>query len=121
MSDKKIESIDEYIENYPEDFQKKMQKLRQIIREAAPEATEKMSWQMPTFYLLGNMIHFAAHKKHIGLYPGSTAVEAFSERLSEYKTSKGAIQIPIEKELDKSLIQDLVRFSVDENKKRHEK
>ena len=120
MAENKINTIDEYIETCPKEVQDKLQNLRNIIREAAPEATEKMSWQMPTFYLMGNIIHFASNKKHIGLYPGSSAVEAFSERLSGYKSSKGAIHLPLDKELDIQLIQDIVRFSVDENIKKQE-
>jgi len=120
MEEKKITTIDEYIESCPEEVRAKLQNLWHIIREAAPEATEKMSWQMPTFYYLGNVVHFAAFKKHIGLYPGPNAVESFSERLVEYKTSKGAIQFPINKDMDSALIQDIVRFSIDENKKKHQ-
>lgn len=120
MAENKIKTIDEYIEICPIEVQSRLQNLRSIIREAAPEATEKMSWQMPTFYFMGNIIHFASHKKHLGLYPGPSAVEAFSERLSGYKSSKGAIQLPLDKELDIQLIQDIVRFSIDENIKKQE-
>lgn len=121
MAENKINTIDEYIEICPVEVQGRLQNLRNIIREAAPEATEKMSWQMPTFYFMGNIIHFASNKKHIGLYPGSSAVEAFSQRLTEYKSSKGAIQLPLDKEFDVLLIQDIVRFSIDENIKKHER
>jgi uncharacterized protein YdhG (YjbR/CyaY superfamily) len=70
------------------------------IRAAALEATEKISWQMPTFWQGENLIHFAAFKKHIGLYPGGEATSEFSGRLTGYKTSKGAIQLPFGKPID---------------------
>jgi len=120
MEEKKIATIDEYIESCPEEVREKLQNLRHIIKDAAPEVSEKMSWQMPTFHYLGNVVHFAAFKKHIGLYPGPNAVEFFSERLVEYKTSKGAIQLPLNKEMDISLIQEIVKFSIDENIKKHQ-
>lgn len=119
MDENKIETVDEYIESCPEEIRPKLQNLRHIIKEAAPEVSEKMSWAMPTFYYLGNVVHFAAFKKHIGLYPGPNAVEFFRERLVEYKTSKGAIQFPLNKDMDSSLIQEIVRFSLDENIKKH--
>ncbi|MDR0936266.1 MAG: DUF1801 domain-containing protein [Oscillospiraceae bacterium] len=64
------------------------------MRAAAPGATEKISWQMPTFWSGQNLIHFATFKRHIGLYFGSDAMEHFTPRLYRYKTSKGAIQFP---------------------------
>lgn len=112
----KVQTIDDYIETCSEEIQPKLKELRKMIAEVSSELTEKMSWQMPTFYYKGNIIHFGAHKKHIGLYPGVQAIENFAERLEVYKTSKGAIQIPNERVLDKSLIQDIVKFNLDINK-----
>lgn len=108
----KILTIDEYIKACTIEIQPKLNELREIIKNTYPELTEKMSWQMPTFYYKGNIIHFAANKKHIGLYPGVEAIEEFKERLVDYKTSKGAIQIPNDKELDVNLIQDIVKFNI---------
>lgn len=104
--------IDEYINQCSKEIQPKLKELRKIILEVSKDLTEKMSWQMPTFYYKKNIIHFAANKNHIGIYPGPEAIEAFSDRLSEYKTSKGAIQIPNDRELDIKLIQDIVKFNL---------
>lgn len=112
----KEQTIDEYIAQCPSEIQSKLHELRKIIKEAEPELKEKFSWQMPTFYLKGNIIHFAANKKHIGIYPGAGAIEHFSDRLEEYKCSKGAIQIPYSKALDEKLITDLVKFNVNQQK-----
>lgn len=108
-------TIDEYINQFPPEIQGILQTVRRIIREAAPQATEKISWQMPTFYYLGNLIHFAGHTHHLGLYPGANGVEHFLEDLKEYKTSKGAIQLPYEKPLPQDLIQRIVKFRLAEN------
>ncbi len=117
-TDKKIPAnIDEYIVNFPADIQKIMTELRETIRKAAPEATEKTSWGMPTFYLKGNLIHFAAHKKHIGLYPGAEAIQIFAKDLETYKTSKGAIQFPFDKPLPLKLITNIVKFNIERNLK----
>ncbi len=106
-------TIDDYISVCPETIQPKLKELRRIISNAEPEMSEKISWQMPTFFLKSNVIHFAAHKKHIGLYPGPKAIEVFSHRLEGYRTTKGAIQIPNDTPLDSSLIRDIVRFNVE--------
>lgn len=108
-------SIDEYILQFPADIQKILQELRKLIKEAAPEASEKISWGMPTFYLHGNLVHFAANKKHIGLYPGANGVEAFKNELLDYKFSKGAIQFPFEKPIPRELVIKIVKFKVQEN------
>lgn len=117
MSDKKkIETIDEYIDLCSGDIQAKLLELRKIIGNVSQDLIEKISWGMPTFYFRGNVIHFAANKKHIGLYCGKSAVEEFSEHLQEYKTSNGTIQIPYTKELDVELIQNITRFNLEMNR-----
>lgn len=68
--------------------------VRLAIKQVLPDATEKISWQMPTFWLGRNLIHFAAQKNHLGIYPGEAAMIHFAPRLTEYKTSKGAIHLP---------------------------
>ncbi len=109
----KANEIDEYISALPSDVQPLLQSIRETIQAAAPNAVEKLSWRMPTFWQGKNIIHFAASKKHIGLYPGSEAIEAFAERLTGYKTSKGTIQLPLGKPIDFGLIADIVRWRVE--------
>ena len=117
-TEKKIPaSIDEYISDFPANTQTILTELRQTIEKAAPEETEKISWGMPTFYLKGNLIHFAAHKKHIGLYPGAEAIEYFIKDLQDYKTSKGAIQLPLDKPLPLELITKITKFNIARNRK----
>jgi len=106
----KINSVDDYIADRPEDVRPLLQEVRATIRAAAPDATEKMSWQMPTFWQGENIIHFAAFQNHIGIYPGGEAVGVFAERLAGYKTSKGAIQLPLDAPLDHQLIRDIVSW-----------
>ena len=122
MEDNKVKfnSIDEYIGLYPSEIQDILTTLRKVIKESAPEATEKISYQMPTFAMHGNLVHFAAYKNHIGFYPAASGVAAFTDKLVEYKTSKGAIQFPIDKPLPYELIREIVQFRVDENMKRAE-
>jgi uncharacterized protein YdhG (YjbR/CyaY superfamily) len=105
-------TIDEYIAGCAESVQPILQKIRETIRAAAPEAKEKISWQMPTFWQGENLIHFAAHKKHIGIYPGGEATTYFAGQIAEYKTSKGAIQLPLDKPMDYKLIADIVRWRI---------
>ena len=107
--------IDDYIQNFPAEIQAFLNVLRAAIASAAPEATEKMSYQMPTFHLNGNLDHFAAHRKHIGFYPAPSGIVAFQEELKVYKTSKGAVQFPIDKPLPLELIRKIVAFRVAEN------
>lgn len=111
-----VTTIDEYIANSPKQTQPILQELRKAIREAAPQATETISWRMPTFKLNGYLVHFAVYKKHVGFYPaGTSAIEAFRDQLTEYKTSKAAVQFPLDKPLPVDLIKAMVRFRVKEN------
>ncbi len=108
-------NIDEYIAQFSPEIQAIMQTVRKAIHEAAPLATEKISWQMPTFYHYGNLIHFAGNKNHLGIYPGASGVEHFAAELTEYKTSKGAIQFPYAKPLPIELIQTITKYRMAEN------
>ncbi len=114
----KKESIDDYISDFPENIQVILKELREVIKKAAPEATEKISYQMPTYYLEGNLVHFAAYKNHIGFYPTQSAMIVFQEELRKYKSAKGSIQFPISERLPFDLIRIMVLFRVDENKKK---
>ena len=109
------QTIDEYIEQYPEDIQIILQKIRSVIKEEVPEATEKISYQMPTFFLKGNLVHFAAYKNHIGFYPVPSGIEKFKEELSQFKGAKGSVQFPIDKPMPLDLIRRIVLFRVEEN------
>jgi uncharacterized protein YdhG (YjbR/CyaY superfamily) len=108
-------SIDEYISGFPAEVQEILRTLRDVIRQAAPGAEEKISYQMPTFVLLGNLVHVAAFQKHIGLYPAPSAIAAFSSELARYKGGKGSVQFPIDKPLPYDLISRVVQFRVAEN------
>jgi uncharacterized protein YdhG (YjbR/CyaY superfamily) len=109
------QTIDEYIAGFPADVQEVLQKIRKTIHEAAPEATEKISYQMPTFYLKGNLVHFAAFKEHIGFYPVPTGIEKFKKELSVYKQGKGSAQFPLDQPMPYELITKIVKFRVKEN------
>jgi uncharacterized protein YdhG (YjbR/CyaY superfamily) len=108
-------SIDEYISKFPSEVQEILKVLREVIKRAAPDAEERISYQMPTFVLHGNLVHFAAYRKHVGFYPTPSGIEAFKLELSEYEGGKGSIQFPIDKPLPYELISKIVKFRVAEN------
>jgi uncharacterized protein YdhG (YjbR/CyaY superfamily) len=111
----RFDSIDEYIATFPAETQKILGELRATIKAAAPEAEEKISYQMPTFALKGNLVHFAAYKNHIGFYPTPSGIEAFKQELSIYEGAKGSVKFPIDEPLPLELISKIVTFRVAEN------
>jgi uncharacterized protein YdhG (YjbR/CyaY superfamily) len=113
--------MDEYISTFPEDVQRILHELRQTIKQAAPEAEETINYQMPTFTLNGNLVHFAAFKNHIGFYPTPSGIEAFEKELSPYKRAKGSVQFPMDKPLPLALIRRIVEYRVRENLERKQK
>lgn len=113
-------SIDEYILQFSPHIQEILQMLRKVIKEAAPDVQEKISYQMPTFVLHGNLVHFAAFKNHIGFYPTPSAIEVFKDELSKFKGGKGSVQFPIEEPIPYELISHIVKFRVAENIKKAE-
>ncbi len=108
-------NIDEYIAGFPQDVQEILEKVRLTIRKAAPDAEETISYQMPTFTLKGNLVHFAAHTKHIGFYPTPTGIEKFKKELSVYEGAKGSVKFPLDEPIPFELISKIVKFRVKEN------
>jgi uncharacterized protein YdhG (YjbR/CyaY superfamily) len=108
-------NIDGYIAGFPDDIQEILQKIRMTIREAAPEAQETIKYQMPTFTLHTNLVHFAAFKNHIGFYPVPTGIEAFKDELSIYEQGKGSVRFPLDQPIPYDLIGKIVTFRVKEN------
>ncbi len=108
------ENIDQYIASLPVEVQEIMTRIRAIIHEEAPEATEKISYQMPTFVLGKNLVHFAAFKSHIGFYPTPSGTEAFQNEISTYVGGKGSIRFPLDQPIPYDLIRRIVAFRVAE-------
>jgi uncharacterized protein YdhG (YjbR/CyaY superfamily) len=107
--------VDEYIAGFPAEVQESLSQLRATIRNAAPDAEEIISYQMPTYKLAGNLVHFAAYKNHIGFYPGSGGILHFEDELSVFEGSKGTVRFPIDQPLPLRLIAEIVKFRVDVN------
>jgi len=108
----KAANTDEYIKGFPEETQKILEQMRATIRKGAPKATEVISYGMPAFKQNGVLVYFAAYENHIGFYPTPSGIEAFKDELSKYKSSKGAVQFPIDKPLPLALITKIVKFRV---------
>jgi uncharacterized protein YdhG (YjbR/CyaY superfamily) len=111
-------TIDEYLAACPEEIRKKLEGLRRTISASAPGAEEKISYQIPTFYLKGNLVHFAAFKDHISFFPTSSGIQVFKKELSIYKGAKGTVRFPLDKPLPLELIARIVKFRVAENLER---
>ncbi len=105
-------TIDEYILGFDQAKQDILENVRKIIHEAVPRAMETINYKMPTFRLNGNVIHFAMFKNHVGIYPGAETIEHFKNDLTDYKTSKGTIQLPLDKVLPKKLLREIVLYKV---------
>ena len=109
----KPQTIDDYIAQQDEAVRPRLREMREILRAALPGAEERISWSMPTYWKGRNLIHFAAFKKHLGLYPGGEATAVFAEDLRDYDVSKGAIRLPCGRELPAELITRIARWCLE--------
>jgi uncharacterized protein YdhG (YjbR/CyaY superfamily) len=117
-SDPKFTTVDDYISAAPENKRILLEKMRKAIKQAAPKAEEVISYNMPAVKLNGVLVYYAAFKEHIGFFPTSNPIKVFKEKLTAYKTSKGAIQFPLDKSLPLSLVKEIVKFRVQEDRER---
>jgi uncharacterized protein YdhG (YjbR/CyaY superfamily) len=109
-------NIDEYINLFSDSIKEKLQQLRHEIKSVIPETTEVISYNMPAFKLKEVLVYFAAYKNHIGFYPTPSAIVEFKKELKDYKTSKGAIQFPLNKPLPFELIKKIVEYRIKSSK-----
>src|SRR5688572_23499165 len=91
-SRRQLKTMDEYIDTFPEDVRRILNELRQTIKEVASDPEKTISYQIPTFALNGNLVHFAAFENHIGFYPAPSGMEAFKKELSGYERAKGLVE-----------------------------
>lgn len=115
MEKKVINNIDEYISSFPNEIRDILEKIRATIKKSTPNAEEKISYQMPTFYLNWNLVHFAAFKNHIWFYPTPSWTEAFKNEISRYESWKGSIKFSLNEEIPYDLITKIVEFRLNEN------
>lgn len=110
--------IDDYLAEHDGEHLRLMNELRALITSHAPEATEALSWGMPTFKLNGNLVHFAAGKNHVGLYPGADGVAFVADAVDELglKRSKGTIQLPLDRPLPVALVSRLLDMRVEKQR-----
>ncbi len=121
MTGTKPNNIEEYIAGFPNHIQEILKQVRVTVKEAAPAAEETIKYEMPTFTLNGNLVHFAAFKNHIGFYPAPTENEEFKKELSGYKTGRGSVQFPVDKPMPLNLITKIVMLEVKKHLERAEK
>ena len=103
----KPQNIDEYIAAQDETLQPRLREIRAVLQAALPEAEERISWSMPTYWKGRNIIHFAASKKHLGVYPGDEAIAAFADDLTDFNVSKGTIRLPYDQPLPEELVRKI--------------
>ena len=116
MEDRTVaQSIDEYIAGFAPEIAERLQQVREVVKTSAPGAVETISYAMPTFDLYGHLVHFAAFKNHIGLYPTPSGIEDFDEESAPYKGGKGSLRFPLDDPLPIDLIARIVEFRVREN------
>ncbi len=108
-------SVDEYIRSFPAPTRKILKELRAVMRSAAPHASEKISYGIPTLHQNGNLVHYAACERHIGLYGAPRSPKALDLELEKYRTGKGTLQFPIDRPIPLELVRQIVEARVKEN------
>ncbi len=119
MEKQTIRDVNSYIAQFPEEVQTRLNDIRNRIARILPDASEKISYQIPTFYRNGNVVHFAAFAHHVGLYPGAAAMAAFKDKLTGYQTGRGSVQFPLDRPMPFDLIEEIVRFCDEKNREKN--
>ncbi|MDR0486316.1 MAG: DUF1801 domain-containing protein [Elusimicrobiota bacterium] len=115
LKKRQIKTIDEYIETFEPKIQKTLKEIRKFIKKEAPQASEKISFGLPSFYLNGNLLHFAAFKNHYGFFPSPSGIYAFEKELIPYRAGKGSLHFPLDQPIPWAIIKKITQFRVKEN------
>lgn len=110
MEKKSTKALDGYFDKFPPSIRKILENIRNLIRKQVPEAEEIMAYGVPTFRHHGNLIHYAAFKKHIGIYPSPTVITHFARELEPYSTSRGTVRFPLSQPIPYDLIERMVAY-----------
>lgn len=115
----KFDTVDDYIASFPNDTQAVLNKLRAKIKKLAPNAEESMNYGMPGYKLNKKpLVYFAGWRDHIGFYPTPNGMDGFEKELVPYKSGKGTAQFPLKKPIPYDLIEEIIKFRIEEvNKK----
>jgi uncharacterized protein YdhG (YjbR/CyaY superfamily) len=108
-------TIDEYIAGFSPEVQAILERIRVTIGTAAPDAQETISYQIPTFKLNGVLVHFAAFKNHIGLYPPVHGDGRLEKAIAPYAGEKGNLRFPFDQPIPYDLIERIVKLRVKQN------
>ena len=108
-------TIDDYIAEFPAEVQSILKKIRSTIRKAAPKAEEKISYRIPAFAMDGDLIYFAAFKKHIGIFPPVRGDGKLNKSLARYRGEKGNLKFPLDEPMPYPLIGRVVKFRLKEH------
>ncbi len=117
-SHKQFKNVDAYIATFPLEARKRLKQIRKTIKQAAPGASETIRYQMPAFMWNGYLVHLAAWKNHIAMYPAPSGTPAFNKELSRYLSTKSTVQFPLDKPLPLALIRRIVKYRMKDNLKR---
>lgn len=110
-----IKTVDEYVKGYPKEVSLELKAIRALVKKEAPKALEGISYGMPAYKLNGKpLVYFSGYGKHIGFYPTPSGIMSFKEELAKYRTSKGAVQLPIDKPIPTALLRRIIKFRVKE-------
>lgn len=115
MEARKFKTVKEYHALIPKEIRAQVEELRDTIAKAAPQAEYTISYNMPAFLWNGPVAYYAWYRGHIGFYPTGTPIPAFRKELKDYKTSRGAIQLPLDRKIPKALVTKIVKFKLEEN------
>ena len=87
--------IDQYISQFPAHIRLILEQIRDVVRHVVPKAEEAIKYDIPTYVLDGkNLVHFAAYKNHIGLYPAPAAKD-LKEKIKPYLSGRSTLKFPL--------------------------
>jgi uncharacterized protein YdhG (YjbR/CyaY superfamily) len=107
--------VDAYIAAAPEKLRPKLREVRAAIREVAPDAIESISYGMPYYSfegetgIKGRLCYFALLKTSVGFYLRPPVIDEHRGEVAEYRSTKSALQIPLNRPIPVALIKRLVR------------
>jgi uncharacterized protein YdhG (YjbR/CyaY superfamily) len=106
-------TVDAYVAALPDDVRPVLEGIRAAIRAVVPGIAETISYRMPTFVLDGlPLLHVAAWKKHIGLYPLPPMDDELARQVQPYRAATDTMRLRYAEPIPYDLVERVVAAMV---------
>ncbi len=109
-SSRRYQTVNDYLAEHDDDKRQTLEAILTTIAEEFPESSVVIAWNHPMVMIDGQYAFgVSVHSRHLLLAPfGDGVIDQFRERLGDYELNKKTVKVPIDWQVDRALIRDMI-------------